>query len=98
MLWDITVRCLTKVCGTAAVGRMTEDAWWNDEIRVALNEKKQAYLRKLNIRDLSGDERIRSENDYRMKTKKVKMLVKESSVHRQLDRKGCIYGTTSSDP
>lgn len=44
--------CTSAVCDTAVVRKMIGDAWWNAKILVAVNEKKGAHSRNLNITGL----------------------------------------------
>lgn len=78
-------RDAAKVCGAALVGRISGDAWQNDEIQVAVNEKNQAYLRKLNFTGLENDDRISLEIDIRDTNTKVKILVKECEGKNQAE-------------
>lgn len=64
MLRAINVRNTTESCGTANIWILTVDAWWYNEIRVVINEKKQAYLRKWNTTGHNDDKRISLENDH----------------------------------
>lgn len=53
-----------------------EKLFW--KLCLAVNEKEQAYLRKINITGLADNVRIRLNNDYRDKNRKLKIQVKVS--------------------
>lgn len=59
---------------------MTGDAWTNNEIRVDVDENKQAYSRKLIIKDLSNEDKTRLQNVYRYENKKAKIKSKLKEI------------------
>ena len=66
-------------CGVRAVGVQKGGgcAWWSDEVRQAVGEKKAAYKRSLQ-RNLPPSVREKRRKEYRECNKRVKKLVKES--------------------
>ncbi len=69
-------------------GRAKGSAWWTEEIKGAVEEKKNVYKRMLQ-RNTSEEVNVRRRSKYRAWKKKVKELVDESKmrVDEEFDRK-----------
>ncbi|KAF1010546.1 MAG: hypothetical protein GAK29_05048 [Acinetobacter bereziniae] len=76
MVKKVIVGKAQEVCGVARVGGMKKDAWWNDDVKAAVGEKKEAYKRMIATKDV--DERKVMSEEYRRKKTDAKVIVRES--------------------
>ena len=78
-MWDtfkkVLVSSARAVCGVASVGkRRFNTEWWSDEVRRAIEEKREAYLRWLKNGSEQDD---RWEDEYKNAKSRVKRLIKK---------------------
>lgn len=76
LLKETCVNCATEVCGVAIVGRKGGDAWWNEEVKKAVEEKKKAYLEMIAAKN--EDERKVLYELYKVKREGSKQAVRKS--------------------
>ena len=67
-----------EVCGTAKVGCVKGDAWWNEDVRAVVQRKKEAYLGMLQGRV--------SQDEYRITKLNAAKIVRESKAKCERDR------------
>jgi Reverse transcriptase (RNA-dependent DNA polymerase)/Endonuclease-reverse transcriptase len=76
MVKEVCLTSAEEVCGSVVTGRKAGNGWWNEEVSVAVNEKKAAYMR-MNVAKTEDERKVLYEV-YKEKRKAAKMAVKKS--------------------
>lgn len=78
-LRDSVVDSAESICGVTVLGRMRGDAWWNREVKEAVEKKKDAYRAVLAARGTLNENLRRDE--YKIRKRECKEIVKRSKTN-----------------